>query len=167
MINSAQQIISQLRSALREETGYTMPAVVIEPSNRLVRAWANAAITRVTDTYKIRLNNKIFRNNHNNDMFRRVVIHEFCHLVDFHLNGGMDGHGAQWSHWMRFFKQSPDTYVSLEESNALGYHPHPYWHSCGCMEHNVSSAIHNRLLNNRLYICKQCKTPITAAFTVR
>lgn len=158
LIEKAQEIIQTLRRHLVKTTGNTIPEIEIESSDRMQRTFGLAI---AGDSLTIRLNNNRFKSHLNSDLFIQTVAHEFCHIVDYVLNGQMC-HSKEWKKLMKLLGFEPRVYISQQEVESVT--PKLYVHACNCKEHTVGHKTHIGIMLGYKVKCKLCQTNLKEAY---
>jgi SprT protein len=90
-----------------------------------------------------------------------TVPHELAHAIQRYHHPRSKSHGKEW-------KDCCKALVGHELLRCHKYKTTParkvrrFKYSCDCMEHSVSTILHNRIVKGgRTYRCTKCKTPIT------
>lgn len=110
----------------------------------------------------IRLNADLLYGPHRDDMLAQTVPHEVAHIVQFQVYGhNTKHHGEEWKRLMRALGLPPTRCHSYETRPARVVQKYPTY--CACPEPCMVTATILRRLENRVYICNRCKTPIRRA----
>lgn len=90
-----------------------------------------------------------------------VVPHELAHLLVYHQFGRVAPHGREWRQVMEQVLGVPaETYHCFDVQNVRGK---TFAYRCQCQTHQLSTRRHNAIWRDgRQYICRQCKSPLTA-----
>lgn len=175
MLKTAQDIINEMRKLVFTETGVSIPEITIKLNGNMQFSmgsaehivWTNADRSRSIDEHRITLNSRAFRNRETSKVFRKIVIHEFCHIADEVINGTMNGHSRGWSQLMRMCGERPESLVSKEDIDALEYSAYRYVHSCACKNHALSLKIHRSIMSGDKHHCKSCYNDISTTFQLQ
>ena len=100
-----------------------------------------------------------------------VVVHEYAHMVirKLYPTKMLDGkkvhnHGKEWKAVCKAYNHKGSYKTSLfDDSKVLlkiYKEQNPHEHNCSCKTHNVSTKIHNELLNGERYTCTDCNSVI-------
>ena len=170
MIKAAQSIVNEMRKLVFIETGVNIPEIVIKTNGNLQHALGLAEHNIIVEgdkqwvEYRITLNTRAFKGKESSKVFRKIVIHEFCHIADVVVNGFMKGHGRGWSQLMRMCGERAEALVSKEDTDELGYSVYRYFHACGCKTHGVSLKTHRAIVSGTQHHCNVCYTDISPTF---
>ncbi len=108
--------------------------------------------------------NPAYLNSHTEEMIKETVPHEMAHIIDYHLNGRMCGHGTSWQLIMTYLElkvQRCHHYGRIEE---FAPNIKSYSYKCGCRTRQYSQRKHNNVsLRGIQYTCKVCRTAVTRA----
>lgn len=121
-------------------------------NNRFTSRMGDARYDKKGGRHRIRLAAKLWPNA-TNEQRETTVIHETCHIVDFHMahkNGEStpSPHGLSWKMLMNKCGQTPKRTHDVLIDGVRVY--------CGCTTHMVSTIIANRLANGKNYRCTLC-----------
>lgn len=170
MLKTAQAIVNEMRKLVFIETGVDIPEIVIKTNGNIQKALGYAEHFVVVEgnkrfnEYRITLNTRAFKGKEDSKVFRKIVIHEFCHIADLIVNGKMNGHSRGWSQLMRLCGERAEALVSKEDTDELGYSVYRYFHACGCKTHGVSLKTHKAILTGAPHHCGVCYTNISQTF---
>jgi SprT protein len=91
------------------------------------------------------------------DFLASTVPHETAHLVAFHLFGPrIKPHGHEWQSIMRLLGAEPRRCHDYDTDGLQTRRLTRYMYKCGCGSHQLTSIRHNRILDGRVYLCRQC-----------
>lgn len=170
MLKTAQAIIDEVTKLVFIETGVNIPKIVLKTNGNITKALGYAeAFTIIEgdkeyDQYEITLNARAFKGKENSKVFRKIVIHEFCHIADMVISGNMNGHSRGWSQLMRMCNERPESLVAKEDTDFLGYSPYRYFHACNCKEHGVSLKMHRDIITGKSFDCTICNSKLSKKF---
>ena len=163
MINIRNQIINEIQKyrEIAASKGYSLPVVPIDFS--LKGGCAGQAVHRRFDGKPIKLRfNLELAARHPEEFLDRTVPHECAHVLQFQRNPNSKPHGSEWDFFCRLLTGSTmprcHSYNTTEIKQTRKVQRIKY--VCDCGEHNVSSIVHNRIMNGRTYHCLKCKTDI-------
>lgn len=110
-------------------------------------------------THFFRFNRVLIRENLD-EYLDQICPHEVAHYVARMIWGrGISAHGPEWKSVMTdVFKLAPDRCHSMDTTNAAKRH---YVYKCSCREHQLTKAIHNKILRGHSYKCKPCGGTLT------
>jgi len=102
------------------------------------------------------------------DKFDQTVVHEVAHFCVFLMKGvirsragNVTHHGTDWKRMMSFFGVTAERCHSYNTTSSVTRRVKRYSYKCDCMTHEVSSIIHNRMVEKgRRYHCRSCKSYI-------
>lgn len=170
IITKAQEIVQQCIETAVDVYGVSMYPIRIETSNRMTRTWAYAT-RNSSGYYLIKINSKIFdKETVNTDVFRDLIVHEFCHLLEHQVNKKWS-HGPTWARYMQNFGIPANRLVTKEEKEIVGYvrvvrQTTKYAHACDCKSHAVGGRVHIKITNGIRYTCKHCRSALSTTFYV-
>jgi SprT protein len=109
---------------------------------------------------RLRFNPVLLREN-SEAFLTEVVPHEICHLLCFQLFGKTKPHGKEWQSLMlTVFKVNPKTTHNFNTTSVASKEVE---YRCACGPIRLSIRRHNKVLRGESrYICKRCKTHLTA-----
>lgn len=109
---------------------------------------------------RLRFNPVLLREN-SKAFLTEVVPHEICHLLCFQLFGKTKPHGKEWQSLMlTVFKVNPKTTHNFNTTSVASKEVE---YRCACGPIRLSIRRHNKVLRGESrYICKRCKTHLTA-----
>ena len=166
MIIQAKQIIAECNRIASEKIGRVISDINIQASNRMTRTYGYATIK--SNRYMIKLNAKAFAKNANTNDFRILVIHEYCHLLEYEVYGTWS-HGSNWKALMRMFGLVGEHAKStLALTDAEYAEPQRktirYIHACSCANHAVGGKVHNKIMGGATYKCCKCGTHLSQTY---
>lgn len=95
---------------------------------------------------------------------REIVLHEVCHIVDFHLAATQPGyfrdgiHGRSWKRLMAACGAKGDRCHSVKRPPELRKAKSPRFEaSCPCRVHLITATLVRRMVSGHTYHCKSCK----------
>jgi SprT protein len=124
---------------------------------------AGQARTRDGRTCEIRYNLALLLRQPD-DFLARTVPHETAHVVAFRLYGPrVQPHGREWRAIMRLFGAEPTRCHDYDVEGLQTRRLRRFHYRCDCRSHQLTSIRHNRILEGRVYLCRQCGKPLTRA----
>lgn len=117
---------------------------------------------------RIRLNPQMLIN-HESEFIDQTVPHEVAHLLAFQVYGSrIKPHGSHWKKTMLVLGVEPTRCHNYDLSKVDVRRKTKYHYACGCPNRNhiVSSVLHNRMIDGRVYRCTSCKTPLRMVQTI-
>lgn len=125
----------------------------------------NAGMYRVHGSNRcIRYNPYIF-SRYFEDSLITTVPHEVAHYISDSLYGlqKIRPHGQEWKDIMNLFGARPDVTGRYDLQGIPQRRQKRYTYFCQCMEHQLSSVRHNRIIKKQAqYFCKHCHQLIQA-----
>ena len=109
----------------------------------------------------VRYNMQLFSENHET-FIARTVPHEVAHIVARSVFGaGIRPHGAEWRAVMAFFGSEATRCHEFDISRSISRRLHRFSYRCNCLEHQLTSIRHNRVLAGQTYQCRTCRAVLT------
>jgi predicted SprT family Zn-dependent metalloprotease len=177
---AAKKIVEEVADTVKQQFNIEVPQITYRTSGRMTRAWGRAIVeypkVPSMTKYYIVLSSVVYNEtNVNSESFRKVVIHELAHLLDFAIYKRMSDHGFTWSQIMKKLNETPTRYVTKAEKEEINHVPAPkrkmtrYSHDCSSpkctVKHYVGGQIHNKIMRGVTYTCNHCGTKLVKSFT--
>jgi SprT protein len=102
----------------------------------------------------LRFNPSIYKEN--KDTYDDVIVHEVAHYVTHELYPGSKPHGKEWKGVMRSLGKEPERCHAYKVTPARKLKTFKY--KCDCMEYELTSIRHNKILKGHYYTCQKCKS---------
>ncbi len=160
-IRLAEQTVRQAEEKAREFYALALPSAEIDYSLR-GRCAGQARVNRHGQTF-LRINLQLLSENLD-DYLRQTIPHEVAHLIvnwqTRHRRRRPRPHGAEWQAVMQdCFSLKPLRCHSYKTAPARIV-PRNFLYRCGCMEHRLTSIMHNRITRSANAFCKCCRSPL-------
>jgi SprT protein len=98
------------------------------------------------------------------EAFQQTITHEVAHLVTALVYGKQQPHGWHWARVMEALGARPERCHSYDVSTVrVRRNTRTCKATCGCREHDVTPAMHAKLVAGVRYRCGLCKGPVRAA----
>jgi SprT protein len=154
-------IFAEIQKAkkIAESKGYEFPPFVVRFDLKGTNAgYAEWKWTGINYSYCVKINMDI-ANDNLETYLKRTVNHELAHILQFKYNRGSKPHGREWDHFCRVLTGST---MSRCHDYAVSHlrrkkNVKRYLYKCDCRTHQISSTVHNRIMNKQEYFCKSCK----------
>lgn len=109
--------------------------------------------------------NPLFLTQHPEEVIEKTVGHECAHLINkIVFPNARQHHGPEWKYVMRSLGL-PESRCHSMELEGVKKMKKPHIYACGCMEHQISNTVHNRM-SHGIYRCRRCKNPLKYVKTV-
>jgi len=118
----------------------------------------------------IRINKELFEKN-TDYILNQTVPHEVAHMIQYRMFGfdrnPVTGrrycapHGKEWKMIMNILGKEAKRCHNLDTSSLSTGRKMKHWiYKCDCMEHQITTIRHNRILKGKKYYCKKCDSVI-------
>lgn len=109
--------------------------------------------------------NLVLLNDNVSVFLEEVVPHEVCHLLAYSLFGKVRPHGKEWQSLMqKLFNLKGQTYHQMDVSKVKGK---SFNYQCKCGPIELGIRRHNKVIKGKqTYICRKCRSPLTAELSV-
>lgn len=114
---------------------------------------AGEELESIASGFKINFNIVLLRENVDH-FIKQTVVHELCHIFDYHLFEVASSHGYQWQLIMEHFGLSADRTHNYSTKSVV---KNGAVYMCNCQEYTLSTIRHNRARKGMKYHCKKCK----------